>query len=124
MTNDEKRQAWLNGLKAGDMVVCTFGRDGRELLPVEKVTPTQIVLARGKRFRKVGGRSVAPPSSFDTRARIEEATPETTAAIRKAALVSRVERVRWDALSLQALEAVAALLPQELRQAPPTTADE
>lgn len=115
MANDEKRQAWLKGLKAGDMVVRVFGRSGRELLAVEKVTPTQVVLHRNMRYRKADGRSTNPGYGYRPRSHIEEPTPDKTADIRREILVRQLEGVRWEALSLQTLEAVAAALPTEPR---------
>lgn len=124
MTDDEKRQAWLKGLKAGDIVVRVFGRSGRELLAVEKVTPTQVVLHRDMRYRKADGRSTKPGYGYTPRSHIEEPTPDKTADIRREMLVRRLEGVRWAEFGLEVLEAVAAALPKAPSQTAPATADE
>lgn len=54
---------WLEGLKAGDSVaVRRKYNSGHEVVAVDRLTPTQIVLADGRKYRRKDGRSIGTDS--------------------------------------------------------------
>lgn len=113
----KRTKEWLEGLKAGDEVVVSHGYHsvGR-LEKVERVTATQIVISDSLRFRRDGGRKVGGSESY-TRTAIEEATPEARAEIRREALRNRMSLVKWEKVSLETLEKVAAALASDTAEA-------
>lgn len=75
---------WADALKPGDVVIVSpgFGRDNDRLEKVDKVTPTQIVLACGSRYRRKDGDLVGNNDRW-SRWSIEEPTKEAVERIRK-----------------------------------------
>jgi len=61
--NATEKQAWLDGLKVGDVVYCDYYRGIGSLsysykaaLPITKITPTQFVTGGvGIKFKRIGG---------------------------------------------------------------------
>jgi len=101
--------AWLANLKAGDQVVRSYGYGVRtlSLATVERVTPTQIVLPHGERYRREDGGMIGRGRSMAS----VEPTPERLAAIRKEHVAGVLARdVVWSSLSLETLEAVLKLV--------------
>jgi len=64
--NATEKQAWLDGLKVGDVVYCTYYYSSSTwahpkgiALPITKITPTQFVTGgAGIRFKRIGGRII------------------------------------------------------------------
>jgi hypothetical protein len=99
---------WLESLKPGDEVVCVslFGY-AMSILPVERVTATQIVVG-GDRYRRKDGEKTGADQW--NRAYLRQPDDATRQRIRKSDLSNRLQRKAWGALPLETMEAVAALV--------------
>ena len=88
MNNDQ----WLQSLKAGDKV-CIPHRytSAYEVYTVERVTPTQIVLPKGRKYRKSDGYSIGMGSMYGHY--LHEATPQLLQKIADA--TERNELQKW-----------------------------
>jgi len=64
--NATEKQAWLDGLKVGDVVYCVYwtsnslwGYSKDAVLPITKITPTQFITGGvGIKFKRIGGRII------------------------------------------------------------------
>lgn len=107
---------WLESVKAGDVALLSGGSWGvvLELVRVERLTATQVVLANGERFRRSDGRAVRR-SGFSTR-RMIEPTPERIAQAqeeqRRNRALAKIRGVVWKDLGTDTLTAIASLLEE------------
>jgi hypothetical protein len=100
---------WTDALKAGDRVIVASGYYGESLATVDRVTATQVVVGNSK-YRKCNGYLVGGDSW--SRHRIDEATPERVAKIRRATLAAKLAGTKWHELSLAELEKVVNLVKE------------
>jgi ABC-type branched-subunit amino acid transport system ATPase component len=99
----------LTGVKPGDRLLIRLGnwRGYETILPVERLTATQIVLTgTAMRFRRSDGRGVAGGGSAHI------PTPEDLHRIKLRRVRSYLKNVRWDEVSEEATLAAYALLQE------------
>lgn len=113
MTSYEESQRlhaeWLASLKPKDRAaIPARWSDGCQVLTVERVTATQIVMEGGERFRRGDGRSFTGDSW--NRAWLKPITPELLEANEKSRLRAWLEavNVRKKTLSLETMRAMKA----------------
>ena len=111
MNNDQ----WLQSLKAGDKV-CILRQytSAYDVYTVERVTPAQIVLPRGSKYRKSDGYSIGMGSSLYGGHYLSEAPPERLQKIAEAA--ERGELQKWASetkFTLPQLRAMKAAFDKE-----------
>lgn len=106
---------WLQNLKAGDKVIESYGFNEVRLVPVERVTPTQVIVGNTK-YKRTTGYMVGGDSWC--RNSIREATPELADQARRKWLVYQITRANFDAVSTENLEdAWTALKPVKAESA-------
>lgn len=111
MNHFEQRKQWRMSLKVGDEVVLRRGyHDTGSIVPVERVTETQIVINEHVRFRREDGRRVGGSHERFYTLSIEQPTDEAKARIRHKSLCAAMDIVKWEALPLETLEAIRALV--------------
>lgn len=113
MTHD-RRLEWLGGLKVDDDVVIDgYLFDGGVFTRVHRLTLTQIIVGRGRKFRKSDGKEVGETHGFTcTRCRIEVPTNRTSEKRMRYRLKNRIRRISWDGISLDILIRIDAMLPE------------
>lgn len=111
MNNDQ----WLQSLKAGDKVcIQRQYTSAYDVYTVERITPTQIVLPRGSKYRKSDGYSVGYSGYMNGGHYLSEATPERLQKIAEAA--ERGELQKWvngTVFTLSQLRAMKAAFDKE-----------
>lgn len=111
MSQFERAKQWRSELKAGDEAVVRSGHYSEgQIVKVARVTATQVIINDNLRFRKDNGRKVGESDVWH-RTYLEELTDEVRGRIRHASLASALGRIKWEALSLEVLEAVVAAIP-------------
>ena len=114
MNNDQ----WLQNLKAGDKVcIRRQYTSAYDVYTVERVTPAQIVLPRGSKYRKSDGYSIGYSGYMNGGHYLSEATPERLQGIADAA--ERNKLLKWardTAFTLPQLRAMKAVveMPEKL----------
>ncbi len=115
---------WLKGVKKGDSVVRCSGYYGKSVEKVDRVTPTQIVLETGGKYRKSDGNQVGG-SGYHI-AYITEPTAELLNEIRKKFLCDKLRQVAWEKISVGVLADIwdKAKNGQHIATQPTATASE
>lgn len=99
---------FLENLKRGDKVAIR-SRYGYSITKVMNVTKTQIVTERSK-YRMKDGTTIGG-SIWDCE-RIEQLTPEIEVEIKREYLVRKIQKQRFEELSLQKLEKIYEIIKQ------------
>lgn len=107
----------FENIKAGDEIAYRYSRHfDWSLVTVEKVTPTQIHLPNGDKFRRNDLSQVRQKGEYGS-ACIAEATPELRAEMEETIETRRclkiIEGISWKRLPIEKLQQIAALLEGE-----------
>lgn len=101
---------WLANLRVSDpVVILSSGLGGDFISKVERLTKTQIIVARGGKFRRSDGEAVGGGVGYH-RSILVEPTQEVTDRIQHNILANRLTRFEWKSLSIHNLRRIAALL--------------
>lgn len=92
---------WLNTLKAGDSVVYCSGTYGKGVGKVARVTPTQIILEGGGRYRRRDGDTVGGGGWIPQY--ITQPTDALLLEIRKKFLCDNLRKIVWEKISVGVL---------------------
>ncbi len=104
---------WLENLAVGDtVVVLSSGLGGDFISKVERLTPTQIIIKQGGKFRRADGDRVGGSTGFHSPVLVEP-TQEVTDRIRHDVLAKRLKRFDWNFVTLDKLREIADLLVTE-----------
>ncbi|MEE9597945.1 MAG: hypothetical protein V3V96_14325 [Acidiferrobacterales bacterium] len=115
MTNHEERQAWLQGLKVGDLVVVDPGCGGQYEYEsrIKRRTKTFLITLAGGKYRIADGRKQLAGLGGFVYPRLIEPTPELLCEIHKHTLTAKFRTHPWNRVSLDILKAIDKLLPKE-----------
>ena len=107
--NENEHNDWLASLKVGDEVVEYGGFTSKPMCvsKIERVTPTQLIVNRGRYYRK-NGRLVG--SDPYCPGHIGEATPKNREAVEKRLIVQRAIVFQWSTLDMVELRALDAVM--------------
>lgn len=100
---------WLSSLQVGDKVAVPDRWSGGQVLAVDRLTPTQVVLADGRKFRRDSGRQVGSSDSWNVKW-IRPITPEFVEKLERQRLENWLDqktRTR-QSLSIETLRALKA----------------
>jgi hypothetical protein len=104
---------WLKNIQVGDLVMAT-NRNGHEIVKVQRITKTQIVVTDGRKFNNQNGDLVGGgPWGICS---LIESTPEMRQAVyasHKRIRLSKRIKDSVDKLPLDILEQMVGLLPKE-----------
>lgn len=116
LTQRERAEAWLAGLKIGAQVAVYRGYANRhpEVTTITGQTPRYWVVSH-QRFRKDTGRLVGGSKWHS--GWLAEPTPDIFEAAARRDLLQRLERVRWAALSTEWLRVITTALDDGMKAA-------
>ena len=110
MNNSE----WLESLKIGDEVAVDTGRHGYknyEIIKIERITPTRRISLEGRSWKfDSNGRERGKVNSWTPRKCIKPVTQDIRDSIRKKYIISRIESVKWETVSLDKLEKILEII--------------
>ena len=111
----EEEQAWLQSLKAGDEVCTRYGWDGIAFVRVTKVTPTQIEVSGGARYRKKDGREIGNTSRYHFNT-IEPVSQAIRDEIEERSMRRRIVNIEFKKLPIETIKQVLALVEPVLEE--------
>lgn len=116
MTDDEKRQAWLMGLKAGDSLAVTSRNDVIRLEKVKKRTPSGVIVVtfyKGElRFNKDGHHRT---SDVWHHRRIMEVTPDVCDKVHRQSMLTKLAKTRFHELKTYTLIEIMILVEKDAK---------
>lgn len=95
---------WLQNLEIGDEVIVIDNIHRDQIVSVNRVTKTQIILKSGTKFRKSDGSAVS--NSSWNRMFIHKPESDLIDKVLKENLVRYLKRISWDDMSLETLQCV------------------
>lgn len=110
MNNQEwNNQEWLDSLKIDDCVVMCYGGKPRGIYKIKNVTKTQIHIDNIKFRRSDGSQIINSYHSYY----IKPVTEEDREIIFRNRCVSKISKVKWDNISLEAIQEIVRIIDKD-----------